>query len=86
MDLDEQELKATREKSADEMFKELGFKKSLFGKTQICYSLHEDDDGWYSKTIFFMKVQKKIRLENDYFSSKEIQAIYKKCKELKWIK
>ena len=84
MDLDEQELKATREKSADEMFEELGYKKDNYTEIEILYRKDENH------IIRFWKKGKRIIKQNEdgwYMSitMQELQAINKKCKELGWL-
>lgn len=93
MDCDLQELEAIRnmkvEKSADEMFEELGYEK-------IDKKLNKNiifTNG--NKKFYFHKVFRKIKcVEYDneeqvfmqsYFTMQELQAINKKCEELRWI-
>lgn len=83
MDLDDEELKATRtlngtdKKTADEMFEELGYKKWIDGRN-IIHFIHKKKE----KDFTFMK-------GNCYSikrPTKEEQiAINKKCEELGWI-
>lgn len=92
MDLDNEELKATknREKAADEMFKDLGYKK-VDTPTNFIYQNKKNN-----KEIRFYKIYKCV--ENSliefeeyegnsiFFTMQELQAINKKCEELGWIK
>lgn len=78
--------KNIKEKTADEMFEELGYVKSPSLKTKDRYEKAIDDHIYYfifnnnmkifSKTCDYGKTH--IRIE-------ELQAINKKCKELGWI-
>ncbi len=98
-DLDDEELKATRilngadKKTADEMFEELGYIKKCEhkykqpdndGVTELI--LYRDEvkcleiEFWNDKTI-----SKSCRFDFSYITMQEIQAINKKCQELRWI-
>ena len=100
-DLDEEELKATREmkainkiiapeeKTADEMFEELGYNKKIIitEKTQrygeIRITKYSKENKYY---ISFKEITKEVII--DGFSGiefNELQAINKKCKELGWL-
>ena len=72
-----------KEKTADEMFEELGYTNVRQNEYWIVYKGKEKD-------IDFSLRYKTIVLENEKKSKKltmqELQAIYKKCEELKWIK
>lgn len=100
MGVDKEELEATRrlrEKTADKMFKELGYAKDKVDETE-----------GYAKVISPYKKQKGIIFENNFIkeliinlsyydkegnfhykqvelSEKELQAINEKCKELGWL-
>ena len=82
MDCDLDETKATRnrEKSADELFQELGFKKS---ETDISISFRgkiSSDCG-----ILFYKIDKTIIFEKfNTIDISQLQAINKKVEELGW--
>ena len=86
---DQDELLATRRlhglndglfKTADEMFEELGFKKSGIENIYIKYS----KNNIFSEEIYFHLKQKKTGLEG-VFSVQELQVINAKVKELGWI-
>lgn len=87
MDLDEEELKATKklnEKSADEMFEEMGYIKYIYGDV-IEYKNCTDDtiigfDNEY-KEIYVSQYNTKYQV----CTIEELKAINKKCKELGWI-
>jgi hypothetical protein len=85
MDLDEMELKATknREKTADELFIELGYEKKEYGTSKILYAKELDFEGYCIKSIWFDKVRQLIRLDG-FYDIEEIQAINKKVEELGW--
>ena len=85
MDLDEMELKATknREKTADELFTELGYEKKGYGTSKILYAKELDFEGYCIKSIWFDKVRQIIRLDG-FYDIEEIQAINKKVEELGW--
>lgn len=82
MELDNEELEATRkrEKSADEMFEELGYKK-IVGETTEVYTLSRTN-----KNIAFSKLINRIRIygKYDFVDMQELQAINKKVEELGW--
>lgn len=65
---------------ADEMFKKLGYKKSI-GETTEVFKLSRA-----SKNIYFSKLIKIIRIdgEYDFIDMQELQAINEKVKELGW--
>lgn len=85
MDLDEQELKATKGigKTADKMFEELGYK--LIRETEIWIVYRGK-----IKDIDFNKMSKSVEAESGMSSEKitlqELKAINKKVEELGWIK
>lgn len=81
MDLDDEELKATRKlngadkkKTADKIFEELGYKKKF-------NNYYEHDFG---TTIEFESEYKEINIRGS-IEMQELQAIDKKCEELGWI-
>ena len=85
-DLDDEELEATRklngvgkEKTADEMFEELGYKKNFEDK----YRANYENDG-FETIINFDKEYKDVRVYNNGFDMQELQAINKKVQELGW--
>lgn len=97
-DLDEEEYIATRrlnglDKTADEMFEEIGYKKIVEHEfTELEYGeeteliLYKDEikgteiEFWNDKTI-----SKTIQYDVSYITMPELQAINKKCQELGWI-
>lgn len=99
MDCDKEELEATlniAEKSADEMFEELGYRKdeeidNLYCNTLIPYKKQKDisfDD--VAKDFITIRLEKydefgNLKTDNIVLSIKELQAINKKCKELGWL-
>ena len=81
-----------KEKTADEMFEELGYKKIEENDNSILYL--SEKTLWRTRKIRFWKDDKVIfndLLEDDKVISsvqigmQELQAINKKCKELGWI-
>lgn len=91
MDCDNEEVQATKkikEKTADEMFEELGYEKEIIkselsDEVTIMYIkkfVYEYD----SKVISF-KLKKKIVEIKYSIDIQELKTIYKKCEELKWI-
>ena len=84
MELDDEELKATknREKTADEMFEELGFVK-FEDEINIKYFCggHEI---WFYKRI--KEIESCCGIGSEYINLQELQAINKKVEELGWKK
>ena len=86
MELDNQELEATknREKTADELFTELGYRKSITQFGAIRY--YKDDDN----VIYFRLDEKSFNKSGEYdgmcdhITMQELQAINKKVQELGW--
>lgn len=81
-----------KEKTADEMFEEIGYEKVVESEfkepdndeiTEII--LYRNDillveiSFWNDKTI-----GKTREYDNSYITAQELKAIYKKCEELKW--
>lgn len=79
-----------KEKTADELLEELGYKKK---------DLNTQNIQWYIKKLFknnyvqisFDIIDKTVAASNNKneainLNMKELQAIYKKCQELGWIK
>ena len=66
------------------MFKELGYKKTEYGVSEIAYSKEKDEDGYYIKSIWFHKKRKLVSLDG-FYNMQELQAINEKCKELGWL-
>lgn len=86
MNLDNEELKATKnmqEKTADEMFEELGYEIEKIGNGTEYYL----DDREEKEIDILVNVDSKkpeIWLDECYvLSMEELKAIYKKCEELK---
>ena len=81
---DEEIAVSEKEKTADEMFKELGYKKENNPEVEIKYIKDENH------IIRFWKNSQSIikQSEDGWYMSitmKELQAINKKCQELGWI-
>ena len=69
-------------KSADEMFEELGFIKTIDSEEFIEYE-HKNNP---FKTITFIKDCKRINIDRiKYLGKRRLQAINKKVKELGWL-
>lgn len=92
MELDTEELNATknREKTADEMFEELGYEKIRDIKTEVIYRFDKKLMGDRCiHNIMFAKVSKLVfsygeDIEENYgFGMQELQAINKKVQELR---
>lgn len=86
LELDNQELEATknREKTADELFSELGYRKSITQLGDIRY--YKDDDN----VIYFELKYKSFHKSGEYdgmhdgITMEELKAINKKAQELGW--
>ena len=84
-------------KTADELFEELGYEK-LEDKYNVDYNkIYRFTNGdKIREQIRFCKLDKYVHIENYNFDSgftfgkfldiQELQAIYKKCQELGWLK
>lgn len=88
MDLDLEELEATRKKSADEMFEELGYEKIVENNIRIDY---ERGGQFWDKQIVFGLIDKFVTAElgtgeSTIINMQELKAINKKIEELKWQK
>ena len=71
-----------KEKTADEMFEELGYSK-IYDNEDI---LELYDKKNFNKKIVFYKNWKEVaKLYTFEISMQELQAINKKCKELNWL-
>lgn len=90
MDLDEQELEATRKKCADKMFEKLGYKiknvNDVITGTILIYDSRFENGN--KKRIAFYD-DKTITCSESYinmgkFNAKELKAINKKVGELGW--
>lgn len=66
-------------KTADEMFEELRYE--LHYEDKCSFSLFNREKGRF---ITFIKKTKTLMLSTN-ITMQELQAIYKKCEELKWI-
>lgn len=90
MDCDNEEVQATKrikEKTADEMFEELGYEKIVESNIKILY---EKEGHYWDKYISFTSDDKEVTAEmssgdSETINMQELKAIYKKCEELKWI-
>lgn len=76
-----------KEKTADEMFKELGYEKIVESNVKINYEKYGQ---FFDKEIVFGLIDKIVVTElgtgeSANLNMPELQAINKKCKELKWI-
>lgn len=91
-DMDDDELKATRRlngadkySEADEMFEKLGYRK--------IEEINNENDRFiiyrniHNKNINFAKLIKRIWIDGSYsfLTMQELQAINKKCEELRWL-
>lgn len=71
-----------KEKTADEMFEELGYEKED-EKGNILYR-HKRTP---FKTFTFLTDKKEVKLNSiNFLTLKRLQAINKKCQELGWVK
>ena len=98
MDLDDEELSATRklngvkELTADEMFERLGY-RIMFDNTCMfryvkCFELKPKRHIIFAidKTISVCEEnENELSINRDYFTMQELKAINKKCKELGWL-
>lgn len=78
IDLGEIELAKAKEKSADQMFEELGYRKNFEDKH--CANFEND---MYETIINFDKDYKYINIYNNAINMQELQAINKKVEELR---
>lgn len=100
MDLDKEELEATKklnEKTADDMLEKLGYEKQVDKddserfSTYIKYGKNPSNgstisfDCWYERICADTFNEDFEWNEAYYFTMQELQAIYKKCKELGWL-
>ncbi len=69
-----------KEKTSDEMFEELGYKKNFEDKYRANY-----ENNGFETIINFDKEYKDVRVYNNGFDMQELQAINKKCQELGWL-
>ena len=89
MELDDQELKATRilngaekESKADKIFEKLGYKDNPVSYGAKRYKNNEYNITFYKNQIMITKLNLGISF---IFTPEELKAINKKCKELEWI-
>ena len=75
-----------KEKSAEEMFEELGYKIDEDDERLLIYDTNITDR-WIYKVVFFKNADSKFRLKiyEQYMSMYLLQAINKKCQELGWL-
>lgn len=75
-----------KEKTADEMFEELGYEKEERYSNSVEY-IGEDEDSITFINGYEFDDDKCIRINkfNEYITMEELQAINKKCKEMNWI-
>ena len=69
-----------KEKRADEMLEELGYKKNFEDKYRANY-----ENNGFETIINFDKEYKDVRVYNNGFDMQELQAINKKVEELGWL-
>ena len=75
-----------KEKTADEMFEELGYEKHS-SKSNERFDLYSSDDEHLIRIVFNLRTKRiAIHCDNDALDMQELQAINKKCQELGWIK
>lgn len=72
-----------KEKTADEMFKELGYVRPKTNKYWIIYKNFRKDIDFNLK---YKTIEVEAEMESEEFNMQELQAINKKCQELGWIK
>lgn len=73
-----------KEKTADEMFEELGYEKHS-SKSHERFDLYSSNDKHLIRIVFNLRTKKiAIHCDNDTLSIKELQAINKKVEELGW--
>jgi hypothetical protein len=74
-----------KEKTADEMFEELGYEKSFKPFDYIKY--YKDDDNVFHFNYISQDFNKSGEYDGmcDDITMQELQAINKKCKEMNWL-
>ena len=72
------------EKTADEIFEDLGYEQVKYGKSKILYRKELDFEGFCIKSVWFDETKKIVELDG-YYTAEELQAIRKKCQEKGWI-
>ena len=76
-----------KEKTADEMMKELGYEKTEDIRTEfgsVYYKKEKHFICYADAKILFHYKTKKITIQKDFITMQELQAINKKVKELGW--
>lgn len=97
-DLDEEEVQATREmkqinkiispeeKSADELFEKLGYiRKQTILSENYCNENKKIIQFWKDKTIASIIKRDSDCIDYEFITMQELQAINKKCKELRMV-
>lgn len=88
MDLDSEELEATRKKSADKMFEELGYEKTRDGID--CWCNYESNkkkmhfEIGFGQALFISYKDNVLNGSGVIVSKQELKAINKKVEELGW--
>ena len=77
-----------KDKTADEMFEELGYEKYISSRHQGYYQYDEQSN---TMCILFISDKKAVAIRYDKsnvpaVTMDELQAINKKCQELRWVK
>ena len=74
-------------KTADEMFEELGYETSEKLKNGIVYLKEEEDEDIEISFIDYDDYGKTVEVDkfSNLITMQELQAINKKCKELGWL-
>lgn len=76
---------SSNKKTADEMFKELGYEKIVDDENRIIYDNNVDlNEDIYNTRIIFKIDLKEIKFSVNEISLDELQAINKKVEELQW--
>lgn len=76
----------TIEKTADEMFEELGYEKHS-SKSHERFDLYSSDYEHLIRIVFNLRTKRiAIHCDNDALGIQELQAINKKVEEWRWIK
>lgn len=74
-------------KTADEMFEELGYETSEKLKNGIVYLKEEEDEDIEISFIDYDDYGKTVEVDkfSNLITMQELQAINKKCRELRWL-
>lgn len=72
-----------KEKTADEMFEELGYvyEKRKYADVYV----KNKEDNVFVRQFGFNRITKNIMISVEYITKQELQAINKKCQELGWL-